>query len=783
MKYQLNPGFLEDIFVTDSKKIHDNNLIQQSFDVVSIFVTAIDTNGNISLINKRGATLLGYEKMDIISKNFIKEFITEEKQARAQNIFHKIIRGEKYNNEKLHYHLKCKNGIKIIEAEITKIKDKEDEFIGIIISGQDVTKHIEEQQELSTDVALYRLLANNIPDINLFLFDKKMHFILAEGNEMKNNDMNREYFEGNTLNEIPDKTLKKIWDPLFRSAIRGKQVSTKYTYNNYSYEIRVLPILNKEMKVSAGVAITKNVTEDKQIERELRKSKAEAEKANLSKTDFLARVSHEIRTPLNAILGFTEQLSQTNLDDQQRNFLTIIEKSSNHLLCLINDLLVLSKIEARQLKFEKTPFYIRSTVKYIFNTLESRAAEKDLHFSYSIDNKLDRVLLGDPFRLQQILINLLTNAIKFTNKGFVKLDCYVQKEYEKNLKVYFEVTDSGIGIDQENLKSIFKSFKQEENLSRLYQGTGLGLTICKNLIELQKGTLSVSSKKGSGTKFSFTLPYPKGKIEDMSLEKEDVLKYSNLKNKKTLLVDDDNYNRLLGKTILDKFQCNTEVAKNGKEAIEHLKSKAYEIVLLDIHMQDINGIEVANYIRKNLKDNDTKIIAVTAAILKDNITSYYKAGINDILIKPYKEIALYNKMSNVLKVKKQSSKKIDVAEIVKESDPGFYSLDGLKEMAAGDQVFITNMIQTFINNSKESITLLKKYSEENNREQIGETAHKMLPSFRHLEVNEIIPFLEDMKEKTMSDKDNSELTGLIDQTISKINVLLTHLNKEINSLK
>jgi PAS domain S-box-containing protein len=783
MNSKLDTKLPIEVFMVDSENFSGNSLIQQCFNMVGVFVIAVDLKGNISLINTNAEELLESDRDDIIGKNFIGNFIVEEKREETRKIFDSITAGSSIIKENIKFYIQGKTSKnKIIESKNVAIRDKDNNLLGILISGKDITDYIKKQRDLQTDIYLYRILANNIPDINLFLFDKEMRFILAEGNEMKNNDFSRDYFENRKLKDLSDNELKKIWTPLFKSALLGKEVSVEYNFNNYYYNMWVLPVFSKNGEIEKAVAINQNITEDKRIERQLKKSKEAAEKANQSKSDFLARVSHEIRTPLNAILGFSEQLKQSQLDSQQREFITIIDKSSEHLLSLINDILVLSKIEARQIRFNKSPFKLSYTIKYVYDALLPKAEEKKLSFTYHVDNRLEMVLLGDSFRLRQILINMLSNAIKFTNNGYVELKCFLLKETKNDVKVGFEIIDTGIGISPKNHENIFDKFKQADStIIKRYGGTGLGLAICKNLIELQNGSLSVSSEEGIGSTFSFTIHYMKGKSKDIIPEDIGDIDLTKLKNKKTLLVDDDNYNRLLGKTMLDKFECITDISSNGKNAIEKLRKNKYDIVLLDIHMQSVSGIEVAEFIRKKNNDKSTKILAVTAAVMKDDILKYYQVGIDDFLIKPFKEINLYNKMCDVLKIAYQKKKPSKSKVIVKEnSNIKLYDLSELKRMAGGNETFIKNMLTTFIENSENSTHLFKQFLETKDWKKIGETAHKILPSYKHLKVEPVISKLVQVKTKTMLNPDYKNVPRLVEKTIKEMKDLLDKLKKEIS---
>ncbi|MGC9344909.1 MAG: ATP-binding protein, partial [Bacteroidales bacterium] len=682
-------------------------------------------------VNKKAMVDLGYSSKELLGQSFIKKLVMPKKQKKTWKQMEHALNKEQAAETDSHYYFSSVNGKEIIlDARNIRILDKKDNIKGILISGKDISGYLQDRSDLKKDINLYRALVNNLPEINLYLFNDKMEFILAEGTEMKNNNLSHEDFEGKHLSEIPATKLIKIWEPLFIKALKGEHIRHEYSLNNYHYLIMFSPVKDINNRIISCVAITRNITNQKRNEKSLKRSKEEAERSNEAKNLFLARVSHEIRTPLNAILGFTEQLKQTELDKTQQNYLDIIDESSEHLLSLIDDILVLSKIEAQQIRFEENPFKLNYIINYVIKSLSSRAKEKNLNLRFKIDPNLDKIMLGDSFRLQQILINLVSNAIKFTNSGYIELRSELEKELDDTYVVHFDVEDTGIGIPEKNLKKIFKNYRQANyGINKRYGGTGLGLSICKSLIELQDGTLSVTSREGEGSVFSFKLPFKKGKENSILKIAESKINPETLKDINCLLVDDDKVNRLLGATILKKMNCSFDIAKNGEEAISLYNKNNYDIILLDIHMHGINGMDVAQHIRSDKKDKKTKIIALTAAALKKDILAYYKVGMNDFLIKPFKEINLFSKICEVLNIKTDISKKSKAEIILKnELSPKPYSLADLKKMSGNDKSFMDNMLNTFIENSENAIQSFQKNLKNKNWEEIGETAHKILPS-------------------------------------------------------
>ncbi len=768
---------MRDYIVVERKELEEKHYFEKYFNVFDQFIIVIDTNGKVIFVNETAESVLQHDQDELAGRYLPKEIISSKSQKAITDFLAKSVDGQEgvWNTP---YTLNIKNGVsKEIDARTVAIKDESGQVVGIMIKGADMAKP-QDAFDLKNDIYLYRLLANNLPDINLFLFDLDFKFLIAEGAEMKNMGLKRSDFEGKKLTEIKNKKLKDIWLPLFESAIGGEEIKEEYKLHHYYYTVWVLPIKNAAGKVYQGITITQNVTANKRVSDRLRKSRDAAEKANRIKSEFMANMSHEIRTPLNAILGFTEQMLQTDLDKKQEDFLKVIDKSSEHLLSLVNDILILSSVEAQKISLDNQPFKVKNTAKYLSSALSMKAKEKGLKFRFDIDERLDMVLLGDAFRLRQILMNFLGNAIKFTESGYVELKAMLWKEEGDEILVRFDVIDTGIGISSENLDKIFDQFQQgDSRITKKYGGTGLGLTICKNLIKLQNGTLSVSSQEGIGSTFSFTIPYKKGK--DLKIADDAPVDYNLLKNHKVLLVDDDSVNRLLGKTILDKLELPNDIAIGGQEAINKLAEEDYDIILLDIHMPDVSGIDVAKYIRYEKNDQNVKIIAVTADVVKNKAQTYFDAGIDNILIKPYKEINLYNKLQEVLSNKDGEEAKENIEIILKEySEPKSYNLKELITMAGGSSDFIMKMLDAFIVNSKNSVARFKKNLEIQNWDEIGEAAHKIIPAFRHLEINGIVPDLLKIKENTIVNPNYQLVPELVENTIEKIEHIINDLREE-----
>jgi len=367
-----------------------------------------------------------------------------------------------------------------------------------------------------------------------------------------------------------------------------------------------------------------------------------------SKQQFLSNMSHEIRTPMNAILGFTKILLKADFAPREKEYLDAIKTSSDGLLVLINDILDLAKTDAGKMIFEQTPFKMEFSISTMFKVFDLKIQEKNLALVKEYDNKIPEVLTGDAVRLNQILLNLLSNAIKFTEKGKITIAVRLLDEDKENVIIEFAISDTGTGISEDKLESIFENFQQAtSSTSRLFGGTGLGLAICKQLVEKQGGTISVRSKVDEGSTFSFTLSFQKTNGESKK-ENEEVVIDNEIKDIKVLLVEDIKLNQLLMKIILEDFKFKYDIADNGKIAIEKLQTETYDIILMDLQMPEMNGFEATKYIRSTMKSN-IPIIALTADVTTVDVEKCKAVGMNDYVSKPLDERILYSKIIELLK--------------------------------------------------------------------------------------------------------------------------------------
>ncbi len=526
----------------------------------------------------------------------------------------------------------------------------------------------------------------------------------------------------------------KLTDVLFNGSVykdeRGNVMGVVVVARDITDQKRIATELTEAI-VFAELAV--GIAEEAKLKAE--SSTLIAETAVKAKQQFLSNMSHEIRTPMNAIIGFTKVLLKTDLSVKQQEYLNAIKESGDALIVLINDILDLAKVDSGKMIFEQIPFKMALSISAMLHLFEPKIHEKNLELLKEYDPRIPEVLVGDPVRLHQIIINLVSNAVKFTSKGKITVSVSLLSEDDNFVNIEFAVKDTGIGITEAKIGKIFDNFQQASSgTSRLYGGTGLGLAIVKQLVEAQDGIVNVKSTLNIGSTFGFVLRFQKTKAEIES-DTDFIEQDKEIKNIKVLVVEDIALNQLLMKTLLDEFGFERDIASNGKIAIEMLRNTTYDIILMDLQMPEMNGFEATAYIRDAMHSN-IPIIALTADVTTVDLDKCRAVGMNDYIAKPVDERLLYNKIISAIKKSIQSDGYIGNAnENIELKAIKYTDLDYLILRTKSNPVLMKEMISLYLEQTPPLISAMKQSWKGKDWQSLYAAVHKMIPSFSIMGIN------------------------------------------------
>lgn len=534
----------------------------------------------------------------------------------------------------------------------------------------------------------------------------------------------------------------------FQNEVSVKSEVIFYRKNGTPYWVglSIVPLKNKQGRTTHFVSIQRDITERKETEKALIEAREAAEQARLTESQFLANMSHEIRTPMNAVIGMTHLLFDANPDAKQLEYINALKFSADSLMGIISDILDLSKIGAGKLDFEQKQFNLYEMLKSLQKAFKFKLKGKKLNVVFTLDENVENDVISDPIRLNQILTNLLGNAGKFTLEGEIGVKMYILEQNNERYLLKFDVYDTGIGIETDKLDLVFENFKQANSqIHRKFGGTGLGLPIVKNLVELQGGDISVSSIIGEGTTFTFTLPFVNSGVHsEMSDLEDDVMgnqlvDEGILESVKVLIAEDNLMNQKLISEIMKKWECDYEIAEDGQVAYDKLMENRYDIVLMDVNMPKMSGYEVAESIRgeANSPNRSVPMIALTAAALQSEKEKVFSSGMNEFVSKPFVPVNLKRVMIQLLTGKVVERKKTPKAvsnepKTESTSRQVTVNLTYLKEFSGGDTSFVKEMITLFVNDAPNQTVLLKKYLENKDWDKLSKLGHRMKPNFQML---------------------------------------------------
>ncbi|MDM8161183.1 response regulator [Labilibaculum sp. K2S] len=670
----------------------------------------------------------------------------------------------------------------------TEVKEKKKGFVARLFSGKKSETKIDSIETVIQRTQI-QIDTSYLPQADSLLRSLETMLLTAQAKER----LNREIVSNEELRLVEENSL--MWDKIKillhqlekerLEQLTHESDSAKEIASNSIFIISVIIIVGFVLGILFIIFILTDITKSNFYRKELIVAKGKAEKLAKVKEDFLAIMSHEIRTPLNAILGFTNQLDKTKLEDQQQGFLRVLKNSSKHLLGLVNEILDLSKIEAGKLHIENIPFHPYSLVFDVYDVLKINAENRDIDFTWEYDGDSQINLDSDPFRIKQILLNLGSNAIKFTPKGAVRIKSSVI-QIDKYFMFEVKVIDTGIGIDENKLETVFEDFSQADSFSaRKYGGTGLGLAISRRLSRLLGGDLFVESKLGEGSCFTLRISLLESKEEPAEFKGIQELKIPDyLKQRSFLVADDDPYSLLLLKTIFSSWELQADFVEDGSKAFDLIRQKDYDLILTDIHMPEMGGIELCKNIRKLEQTQKSKIpiIALTANVRESDLKKYIHSGMTDCLVKPFDEVNLINMLCNLFE-DAEEEKNIERIRSDEINSDDLFDLTQIKQFTSDDQGLVNQILEQFIVSAQENVDLLNRALIDKNYPAIGEIAHKMLSSFNQLRVVIVVPILTRL-ETILHKKENTELNHeeireLVATVTANTNLVISSIQDEM----
>lgn len=660
-----------------------NSFLATTLSSIGDGVIATDINGNVIFLNTAAEEIMGWATSEVIGKKFYDIFVlidADTNQLLESAINNVLIAGTE-TGVKERSALVTKSGArKYISANVSPIVEVTGVLSGTVTVFRDITQIRSMELKLIEEQSNYMKVFNSAP-VGVIVIDENT--IITRVNEAALD----------FLNSSEEQSIgKKFGDAFFCQESfsdqqgcrysrkcencemkRGMNLALKYgiatTNIEFSksfianrkarelwFKMSITPMINENKRTA--VIVLMNITDRKVVESSLKAAKEVAEIANKTKSEFLANMSHEIRTPLNGIVGMVDLTLATELSDEQKENLMIVKSCSNSLVKVINDILDFSKIEAKKLVIENINFDIKSLIEETIKAHSPSAIKKGIELNYTFSLAIPQYVLGDPSRLQQILNNLISNAIKFTERGEVWIKVKKIKNQDNELEIQFSVEDTGIGISEDNIGMLFQSFSQlDGSITRRFGGTGLGLAISKQLSEIMGGRLWVESESGIGSKFYLILKFAIGaKVETKSKEIVQLKKIDRSYN--ILLADDDKVNQMVITRILKERGYLVDTAVNGLQAVDMCLKNSYDVILMDIQMPVMDGIEAAKKIRE--KDKYTPIIAITAYALKGDREKFLAHGMDEYVSKPIKIEELYSAIEKSLSSNKYNDDISDV---------------------------------------------------------------------------------------------------------------------------
>ncbi|MBK8667956.1 MAG: PAS domain S-box protein [Saprospiraceae bacterium] len=732
-----------------------------------------DSDGFIKYWNPSAVKLFGWSGSEVVGKKMSETIIPEalrEAHTAGMKRF-KMTGQQRILNQLLELPALNKEGHEF-PIELSIISFKQNENVIYCAFVKDISERKKSENLLKAQEQKYR---NIIANMNLGLLEVNNDETIVFANQSFCE------MSGYPMEElIADKTSKFLISETNIDFIGQKQALRKKG-NSDNYELAVRnkngdirwwfisggPNYNDKGEHIGSIGIHLDITNQKKLEMDLDAARIQAIEASKAKEAFLANMSHEIRTPLNAIIGMIRELGREDLTSKQQLYLSHSETAARHLLNILNNILDISKIEAGEFDLNIKEFSLSSLISNVKSILQNRAVEKGIKFNVMVSPDISPCLLGDSTRIRQILINLLGNAIKFTDNGKINLLVEVLDEDIHTQTLKFTVSDTGVGMSEDFMTKLFSKFSQEDdNSTRRFDGTGLGMAITMEMVQLMGGHIEVQSQKNQGSVFDVIIKLPIGDPTKLYVGISEN-KIHNLKGVRILLVEDNDMNRYIASQSLKHFGCDVLEALNGRDAIEKLGRHKFDIILMDIQMPVMDGVEATRYIREHISKS-LPIIALTANAFKKDIDQYMSIGMNDYVTKPFEENILFNTLLNHV-TRKLPSEKAGSDEAKKES---LYNLQKLDEISRDDVSFVHKMVIIFVEQTPLSIAEMKIALSNGDMETVSKIAHRIKPGIDNMGISSLTSVIREIEAKGKSSNPNIDkmwdLVRITEETLDKV---------------
>lgn len=711
------------------KQSEERNRMIMDSAMSAIIIT--NHKGEITFWNKSAVSTFGWTKEEVEGKKILEKIL-----PKADKTLHSSML-----NKQVEQKIIKKNGDELtVEISVIAVKQDNNKYYCYFI--KDISERKGAEDRIKRQEEKYR---NIIANMNLGLLEVDNNETICYANQSfcDVSGFDPDELIGKSPSQLfvyGDNNLQFVQEQI---QLRKKGVSSVYQLpvKNKRGEIRWwavsgAPNYDDHGNLLGSIGIHLDITDQKKLEEDLKKEKAKAIEASKAKEVFLANMSHEIRTPLNGIIGFLRELKRLDLSSTQSQFVENSYNASQHLLSIINNILDISKIESGEMSLDIHSFSIQKIIHDVLTILESKAREKKIVLRTNFVDGLAPEFKGDSLKIEQILYNILGNSLKFTDQGEIVIDCAVLKESKNYQTISIIISDTGIGMSEEYVKNIFKKFNQEDgSVSRKYGGTGLGMAITKELVTLMKGKIEIESTKNVGTKTTIILNLEKSTEKSLAKITEENNDIS-IKGVNVLLVEDNEINQLVAENSLRYLGCEVTKADNGHIAIDILAKEKFDIILMDIQMPELDGMEATKILRNKLT-LETPIIALTANAFRTEIDKCMAIGMNDYITKPFNE-------EELLKVIYKHTKNAIVEDEQKRGQK-LYNLSSIEALARGDEEFIQKMLSIFITQIQETIPLVDKAFNEKDYTEISRLIHKIKPSIEGFGIYSIKEKVKDLE--------------------------------------